>query len=469
MLANPDILNSLTSMVQQPLPPHQHLQQQHPQQHLYNAPQQHPHHNGAYPPGAGPPVGNYPQRPNAPSYPPTHAMQAQGGLLDSRGQMFDGGSGPHVNRAMDAPPPHHMPHGMPLPGAGAITSRDSFPLDIRGGHLPQHRPGQYPPPSRPDYRQPVLESRARDYRGMEGTPYVGHASPMQNSRGEREQLPHPMAHLQGGRDMGGAAGGQDAFGRRGAMDYRQAAPDANMGVHLDAFGGAAQPGSFRGPAPGAFRHADHERAPAPGNYNYREAPAVDFRGGGEARHRDDGRLPIVGGSLLDAYSSGPSRTAEPPRYGGPPPAAFPSSRSSLGSSRGGSESLLDQYGGGGGSSMDMRGRDDGRGVGGSGGNRWDNRRSPSPSRKRPAPTRAATYETKFGLTPRAREPPPSPYASRFERRRSRSPIDRRVGSRGGSGRSPKDIRGAKGDEEVPPTKELFVGDSPLLWLPPSSS
>ena len=178
------------------------------------------------------------------------------------------------------------------------------------------------------------------------------------------------------------------------------------------------------------------------------------------RPRDDGRLSRGGGSLLDAYSSGPSRNMDAPRYGVAAPAAFPS-RNSLGSSRGG-ESLLDQYGGGGGGGIDMRGRNEGRG----GGNRWDNRRSPSPpSRQRPAPARAPTRDAKFGLSGRARDAASSPYSSRFERRRSRSPIDRRVGNSAAGGWSPKDNRAAKGDEEVPPTKELFVGESSCCWLP----
>ena len=64
-------------------------------------------------------------------------------------------------------PQHHMPHGMQSPGPGAITSnhlnsissRDSYAIDARGGHVPQQRVGQYPPPpSRGDYRQPDLRA-----------------------------------------------------------------------------------------------------------------------------------------------------------------------------------------------------------------------------------------------------------------------------------------------------------------------
>ena len=420
-------------------------------QHAFNMPQAPHHHIGAYPPNAGPPPGMYTQRPNAPSYPPPHAMQGSSGIHDSRGHMFDGGSQPHMNRPMDALPTHHTPNGNPPPGAGALTSRDSFPLDSRGGHVPQQRPGQYLPPPRPDYRQPVVDNRT-EYRGMEGNSYIGNASAMQSSRPEREVPREMLAHLQGGRDMGGASGGTDAFGRRGAMDYRQA-PDMNMGA-LDAFGGhggAAQSSSFRGPAPGLFRPGDVERAPIPGNYNYREMPANDFRGGGDERRvGDDGRLPRGGGSLLDAYSSGPSRNPETLRYGGATAAAAPA-RSSMVRGRGGAESLLDQYGGGVGDGLDHRRE-------GGGGNRWDDRRSPSPSsRQRAALARPPHRDTKFGFSGRTREAPPSTYpSSRFERRRSRSPADRRAGSRGGDGRSPKE-RGGKGDEEVPPTKELFVG------------
>ena len=444
MLTNPDILNSLTSMVQQPL----HQPQQ--PQHAYNAPQQHYHHNGAYPPNAGPAGGIYNQRPNAPSYPPAHPMQGPGAMHDSRGHMFDGGSGQHMHRAMDTPP-HRMPQGIHPPGVGAIASRDPFPMDARGGQLPQQRMGPFPTPPRPDYKQPVHDNRAREYRGLEGDSYHGHAAAMQSSRVELEQLPHAATHLQG-RDMGGA-GGHDAFGRRGAMDYRQAPPDVIRGGHPESFegrGGGA-PGAFRGPANGAFRAGDYERAPAPGNYNnYREVPTNDFRGPVDGRNREDGRLPRAGGSLLDEYSSQPSRNAEPPRFGGPAAATLPSSRSSLGSGRGGRESLLDQYGGAGDSSMEMRSRDVGRGAWVS--SRWNDRRSPSPPRR---PTAAPPMrESKFGLAGKAREPPSSVHSSRFERHRSRSPVDRR-----GSGRLPKDSRGAKGDEEVPPTKELFEGAS----------
>jgi hypothetical protein len=445
MLTNPDILNSLTSMVQQPLPQ---------QPHAYNMPQQHHHSNGAYPPNPGPAGGTYGHRPNAPSYPPSHQMPGPGGLHDSRGQMFDGGSGQHAHRAMDAPPPHHMVQGIPPTGTGALVSRGSFPFDARGGQAPPQRPAAYPPPSRPDPRQPLLDDRTREYRGMEMGSYVGQAAPMQSSRAELEQLPHAMAHLQGGgRDMGAGAGGLDVMGRRAPMDYRQQSHDMNRGPHVEAYGGpggAAQTGAFRGPAPAAFRSGDYERAHMPGNHNYREMPPNDFRGGVEARNRDESRLHRGGGSLLDAYSS------EQPRYGGASAAAPPLSRNSLDGVRRGGESLLDQYGGG---EMDLRSREVGRGGGGGGSNRWDNRRSPSPPYARP------TREGKFGLPGRpAREPLPSAYSSKYDRRRSRSPVDRRVASREGVRRSPKDGRGAN-DEEVPPTKELFVGDCPSVASP----
>ena len=245
--------------------------------------------------------------------------------------------------------------------------------------------------------------------------------------------------------MGAGAGGLDVMGRRAPMDYRQSSHDMNRGPHAEAYGGpggAAQTGAFRGPAPAAFTSGDYERANMPGNYNYREVPPNDFRGGVEARNRDESRLHRGGGSLLDAYSS------EQPRFGGASAAAAPPTRNSLDGVRRGGESLLDQYGGG---EMDLRGRDMGRGGGGS--NRWDTRRSPSPPYARP------TRDAKFGLPGRqAREPPQSAYSSKYDRRRSRSPIDRRVGNREEVRRSPKDSRGPKGDEEVPPTKELFVGD-----------
>jgi hypothetical protein len=457
MLTNPDILNSLTSMVQQPPPQQQQLQ------HAYSAPQQHYHHNGAYPPNPGPPSGMYNQRPSAPnmpSFPPAHAMQGSGGMHESRGLMFDGGSGQHVHRAMDAPPPHHMPHGIHPPGAGTPAPRDSFSFDVRGGQLPQqHRPGQFPPPPLPD-------NRAREYRGTESDSYRGHAAPVHGSRAQLEQQnppvnPHSAAHLQG-MELG-VAGGQDAFSRRVATDYRHAPPDATRGVHADSFdgrGGAGSP-AFRAHAHGAYRAGDYERAPTPGNYNYQHSPANDFRGISDARNRDDGRLPSSGGSLLDAYSSQPSRNADAPRFGASAAAALVSSRSSLGSSRGGGESLLDQYGGSGDGNADLRSRDLGRSAWAS--SRWSGRRSPSPPRR--AAAALPVREGKFGFPGKTREPYSSAYPSRFDRNRSRSPVERRGSGRGGSARSPKDARGGKGDEEVPPTKELFVGDLTLCESP----